>query len=848
MVSRPLFLLIGATLLSLAYATSAPGAVPPNFEDTVVTKVDAPTAVTFTPDGRMLIARKAGALRLFRNGVNSTALDLTSKTCEDRERGLLGVAVDPAFAENRYIYLYYTFKRLGTCEFNTANSPVNRVSRFILGDDNIVDAASETVLIDNIPSPDGIHNGGDLHFGKDGFLYVTTGDGGCDYAGDSGCGSSNDAARDPHVLLGKVLRVTSTGGIPFTNPYQGVDSARCNLAGRTTVGKKCQETFASGLRNPWRAAFDPNGTGTKFHVNDVGNNTWEEVNLGQSGADYGWNIREGHCVRNSSTNCPPPPAGLTDPIYDYNHASGCSSITGGAFVPNGIWPAEYDGTYLYADFVCGKIIRLTPKAGGGFTATDFITGLGNSSITSMQFGPHGSTKALYYLNFLNGGEVHRVAFTGTANRGPTAVASANPTSGPAPLAVNFDGRASSDPDGDPLSYEWNFGDGAPADSGAQVSHTYASPGTYTATLTVRDGRGGQHSTTVRIDAGNDPPAPTIASPTPTERFGVGQEITLSGTATDPQDGSLPDSALSWTVIKHHDEHVHPFLPPTAGNNVKVIGPDPEDLAATTTTYLEVRLTATDSRGLATTVTRNLHPKLVDLTFQTDPPGLRLDLAGASVTAPRTVTSWEAWRMNATAPNQVDGSGQGWTFASWSDGGAAAHTITTPGAPAAYTASFTKTSPTTLTFTPEADARVQEANPTTNYGTSEYLRVDDGADPDVESYLRFAVTNVSGTIQSAKLRLYSYSGTGNGPAAYTTGNNWAESGTGGITWSNRPARTSAAIDDKGVIADNSWVEFDVKPVVTGNGTYSFVLAGTSSDGVYFWSRTGTLTPELVLTLN
>src|SRR4029434_4789470 len=96
----------------------------------------------------------------------------------------------------------------------------------------------------------------------------------------------------------------------------------------------------------------------------------------------------------------------------------------------------YDNTYLYGDFVCGKIIRLTPASGGGFTASDFATGLQTNSITNMIFGPYGSTQALYYMNYLNGGEVRRIAFTGTANRAPTAVAAANPTSGPAPLDVS----------------------------------------------------------------------------------------------------------------------------------------------------------------------------------------------------------------------------------------------------------------------------------------------------------------------------------------------------------------------------------------------------------------------------
>jgi hypothetical protein len=135
------------------------------------------------------------------------------------------------------------------------------VERYVLSDSNT--ATPDKILVDNIPNMYQ-HNAGDLHFGKDGYLYVTVGDGGCDYAGDSGCGGQNDASRDPHILLGNVLRITRDGAIPASNPYTGTNSARCNLTGRTDAGKNCQETFASGLRNPFRFAFDPNASGTRF--------------------------------------------------------------------------------------------------------------------------------------------------------------------------------------------------------------------------------------------------------------------------------------------------------------------------------------------------------------------------------------------------------------------------------------------------------------------------------------------------------------------------------------------------------------------------------------------------------
>jgi hypothetical protein len=153
--------------------------------------------------------------------------------------------------------------------------------------------------------------------------------------------------------------------------------------------------------------------------------------------------------------------------------------------------------------------------------------------------------------------------------------------------------------------------------------------------------------------------------------------------------------------------------------------------------------------------------------------------------------------------------------------------------------------TVVTISPEADARVQAANATTNYGTV-YLRANGGTEPAVESFLRFTVTGVpTGTVQTAKLRLYNYNGTADGPAVYTTNTSWSETA---VNWNTRPARTSAATDDKGAIPVNTWVEYNVTPFVAGNGTYSFNLATTSADGIDFYSReNATLRPELVLTV-
>ena len=200
-------------------------------------------------------------------------------------------------------------------------------------------------------------------------------------------------------------------------------------------------------------------------------------------------------------------------------------------------------------------------------------------------------------------------------------------------------------------------------------------------MTVRDNDGAQSSpVSAPIDAGNTAPQVTIDTPTTAARFAVGQTITLHGTATDAEDGALPSSSLSWLVLRHHDTHTHPFLAPTAGNDVQITQPAPEDLGSGIDGYLEVQLTATDSRGVKTTVTRNVLPRKVDLTFATSPAGRNVVLAGTTYTAPKTLTSWEGHSFAVDAPSQTDGSGTTWNFQSWSDGGAAAHSIVTPANP------------------------------------------------------------------------------------------------------------------------------------------------------------------------
>jgi glucose/arabinose dehydrogenase len=366
--------------------------VPAGFTDVAVAGFSAPTAVEWAPGDLIVVLEKGGALRVGRPGSSSftTAIDLP--VCTQSERGLLGFTHDPGFITNRNVYVYYTAIAGGRC--------VNRVSRFTLGHDDRIDPATELVLLDNIASTGGNHNGGDLDVGSDGYLYVAVGDAGRDPRGDSGSAGSNDAAQDLTLLNGKILRVTLDGRPAPGNPLTGPGTARCATRGNSaaTPSTTCQEIYAWGLRNPYRFAFDRNDGSDRFYVNDVGQSTMEEVDVGRLGANYGWPMREGPCPQGDVPPCAGPPAGLTDPITAYGRTTG-RSITGGAFVPDGLWPARYDGTYVFGDYLAGAIWLMEPD-GTVDDGAPFATGA--DGLTDMAFGFDAAGRSVLYYTASSG--------------------------------------------------------------------------------------------------------------------------------------------------------------------------------------------------------------------------------------------------------------------------------------------------------------------------------------------------------------------------------------------------------------------------------------------------------------
>lgn len=357
---------LAVLLVSMFAALSSSAATLPEgfLERRIATGLGSPAAMAFAPDGRLFVCRQDGRLHVIKNGTLLPEPFVTIEVDPLGERGLLGIAFDPEFASNGFVYLYYTAR---------TTPRHNRVVRFTADADRAV-PGSETLIfrLDDLSSALN-HNGGAMHFGPDGKLYIAVG----------------ENAFAPHAqtltsLHGKMLRINRDGSIPADNPFFSQASGD-----RRAI-------WALGLRNPFTFAFQP-GT-SRLYINDVGEQTWEEINEGEAGANYGWPESEG----------PTSNPAHRGPVYAYRHTgggvTGCA-ITGGAFYnPSSVqFPSSFVGKYFFADF-CGNWIRTFDPANGA--VADFAAGAANP--VDLKVGPDGS---LYYLA-RGSGSVFQVVYSG----------------------------------------------------------------------------------------------------------------------------------------------------------------------------------------------------------------------------------------------------------------------------------------------------------------------------------------------------------------------------------------------------------------------------------------------------
>ncbi|MGK4591826.1 PQQ-dependent sugar dehydrogenase [Amycolatopsis sp. w19] len=736
--------LVGALAVGLVATAPADAAVPTGFTDTVaISGLSSPTATAFAPDGRVFVAEKSGLVKVFDSLADPTATvfaDLRTQTQDFWDRGLLGLAVDPAFPARPYVYVSYTLDAEpgGTAPRWGDACPTppgatdkgcvvtGRVSQLTMGSAGT--AVSEKPLVTGWCQQFPSHSVGALAFGPDGALYAGGGDGASFTFADYGqvgnpCAdppspagtnltppsaeggalrsqSPRRAAGQPVLLNGTLLRIDpDTGeGVPG-NPF--ANSADANA----------RRVIAYGARNQFRFGFRP-GT-SELWAGDVGWDTWEEINrvadVGDSVAEnFGWPCFEGNARQAgydgaNLDRCESlySSGGHSAPYYAYNHRAkvvasdpcptGGSSISGIAFESGSNYPAEYSGALFFADSSRGCIWAMQTVDGqpNASRLVPFVTGV-NVPVQVLT-GPGGD---LFYVA-LGSGELRRVSHPGGTNRPPTAVATATPSSGPAPLTVRFDGTASTDPDaGDTLSYAWDLdADGAYDDSSAaDPTWTYTAAAAVDAGLRVTDSHGASATTTVRVTVGNPEgldPVPVIDSPAGTLTWSVGQTVSFSGRAVDAQDGQLPASALSWRLaIRHcatngtcHTHNVQDFPGVASGS---FVAPD-HDYPS----YLQLTLTATDSTGRTGSKTVDLQPKTVSLNFASSPSQATLTVGGTQQRTPfsRTVIAGSTNSISADSPQKLPPLNLKYAFTGWAHGGARTQNIIAPGTSTTYQANY-----------------------------------------------------------------------------------------------------------------------------------------------------------------
>ena len=619
------------------------------------------------PDRTVVHTARNGTVRVT-DAAGNTKVAGTLPVYTHDEEGLQGIAADPNFVTNRFLYLYYSpllntpvgdAPATGTAaDFDRWKGHL-RLSRFTLNADNTLNLGSERIVL-QVPNDRGMccHVGGDIDFDAAGNLYLTTGDDTNPFASDGYTPIDERTNRNPQYdaqrtssntndLRGKVLRITPQPDGTYTIPAG-------NLFPPGTAGTR-PEIYAMGFRNPFRMSVDkPTGI---VYLGEYGPDAGvANANRGPGGqveftritgpGNYGWP----YCTGTNTTvetynewdfatnttgpkfNCASGPTnnsfrntGLTTlppakPSWiKYGDAGSPPEFGTGSESPMGgpvyrydaalnspvKFPSSLNGRYFAGEYGRQWIKAIAVNADGSRgEISDFPWN--GTQVIDMAFGPDGALYVLDYGTGANNQALYRIEYIGPADRNPIANASADRTSGPNPLTVVFSSAGSTDPEGGPLSYHWDFGDGTTS-TAANPTKTYTVNGTYAPTLRVTDIAGLTATASLVITVGNTAPSVTLTTPVDGLLFNFGDTVAFQVTASDPEDGPVDCSRVTVAYSLGHDNHQHEITRTTGCTGSITIPTDGEHDAAANI-YGVFDATYTDNGGLTTRSTRLLQPR------------------------------------------------------------------------------------------------------------------------------------------------------------------------------------------------------------------------------------------------
>ncbi|MEV0038442.1 carbohydrate-binding protein [Streptomyces sp. NPDC050804] len=654
-------------------APAAPAVIPPGDYQQVQLALGAAElgeamSLAVLPDRAVVHTARDGTVR-FTDAAGNTKTAGKLDVYTHDEEGLQGIAADPGFASNRYLYLYYSPKLTtpggdapvtgSAASFEPWKGHLN-LSRFTLKTDGTLDMASEKVVLE-VPNDRGqcCHVGGDIDFDAAGNLYLTTGDDTNPFESSGYAPIDERTDRNPQFdaqrssgntndLRGKVLRIKPTAAGGYTVPTG-------NLFAPGTANTR-PEIYAMGFRNPFRMSVDkatgivylgdygPDAGGT-----DAGRGPSGQVEFNRIAApgNYGWP----YCTGTNTTaetygeytfpngpsgakyNCAAGPANNSfrntgqatlPPVkaawIKYGGDAGSPpEFGGGSESPMGgpvyrydpnlnsnvKFPQSLNGYFFAAEYGRKWIKPIEVKADGTPGVIESFPWTG-TQVMDQAFGPDGALYVLDYGTGANNQALYRIEYVGGSNRNPIAAAAADKTSGPTPLTVAFSSAGSSDPEGKALTYSWNFGDGGTS-TAANPSHTYTTTGTFRPTLTVRDPEGLTGTASLVVTAGNTAPTVNLTAPKDGELFSFGDTVPFSVTVSDPEDGAIDCAKVKVTYLLGHDEHRHAITSKNGCTGTIAVPTDGEhDTAANIYGVFDAEYT--DGAGLTTHSARVLQPR------------------------------------------------------------------------------------------------------------------------------------------------------------------------------------------------------------------------------------------------